>query len=84
MAAKLPTMVVMVTCKNCGHEYKSEVLQTPMKRFSDLSPEDIMENCPKCNQISSYNGPDSYWKQHHVFSVDIHKILGKGESGITH
>jgi hypothetical protein len=22
-------MVVMVTRKNCGHEYKSEVLQTP-------------------------------------------------------
>lgn len=22
-------MVVMVTCNNCGHEYKSEVLQTP-------------------------------------------------------
>jgi hypothetical protein len=22
-------MVVMVTCKNCGHEYKTRVLQTP-------------------------------------------------------
>ena len=22
-------MVVMVTCKNCGHKYQSNVLQTP-------------------------------------------------------
>jgi hypothetical protein len=24
--------------------------------------EDVMENCPKCNQISRYNGPDFYWE----------------------
>jgi DNA-directed RNA polymerase subunit M/transcription elongation factor TFIIS len=56
------TMVVMVTCKNCGHEYKSEVLQTPDEETLQAEPhEDIMENCPKCNQSSSYNGPDFYW-----------------------
>jgi predicted Zn-ribbon and HTH transcriptional regulator len=56
-------MVVMVTCKNCGHEYQSNVLQTPDKETLRSEPhEDIMENCPKCNQISSYNGPDFYWE----------------------
>jgi rubredoxin len=55
-------MVVMVTCRNCGHEYKSEVLQTPDEETLQAEPhEDIRENCPKCNQISSYNGPDFYW-----------------------
>ena len=54
-------MVVMVTCKNCGHKYQSKVLQTPDEETlrSELH-EDIMVNCPKCNQISSYNGPDFY------------------------
>ena len=46
-------MVVMVTCKNCGHEYQSKVLQTPDEETLRSEPhEDIMENCPKCNQIS--------------------------------
>lgn len=40
-------MVVMVTCKNCGHEYKSEVLQTPDEETLRSEPrEDVMENCP--------------------------------------
>jgi hypothetical protein len=30
--------------------------------FSPEPREDIMENCPKCDQISSYNGPDFYWE----------------------
>ena len=56
-------MVVMVTCKNCGHGYQSNVLQTPDEETRRSEPhEDIMENCPKCNQISSYNGLDFYWK----------------------
>jgi hypothetical protein len=56
-------MVVMVTCKNCGHEYQSNVLQTLDEETLRSEPhEDIMENCPKCNQISSYNGPDFYWE----------------------
>ena len=42
-------MVVMVTCKNCGHGYKSEMLQTPDEETLRSEPhEDIMENCPKC------------------------------------
>ena len=55
------TMVVMVTCNNCGHEYKSEVLQTPDEETLIEPPEDIMENCLKCNQISSYDGSDFCW-----------------------
>jgi RNase P subunit RPR2 len=56
-------MVVMVTCKNCGHKYQSNVLQTPDEETLRSEPrEDIMENCPKCSQISSYNGPDFYWE----------------------
>jgi predicted Zn-ribbon and HTH transcriptional regulator len=56
-------MVVMVKCKNCGYEYQSNVLQTPDEETLRSEPhEDIMENCPKCNQISSYNGPDFYWE----------------------
>jgi hypothetical protein len=52
-------MVVMVTSKNCGHEYQSKVLQTP----DEETHENVIENCPtKCNQISSYNGPDFYWE----------------------
>jgi hypothetical protein len=40
-------MVVMVACKNCGHEYKSEMLQTPDEETLRSEPhEDIMENCP--------------------------------------
>jgi len=56
-------MVVMVTCKNCGHEYQSNVLQTPDEETLRFEPrDDIMENCPKCNKISSYDGPDFYWE----------------------
>lgn len=63
ITAKYIAMVVMVTCKYCGHEYKSEVLQTPDEETLRSEPQkDIMENCPKCNQISSYSGPDFYWK----------------------
>jgi RNase P subunit RPR2 len=63
IAAKHAIMVVMVTCKNCGHEYKSEVLQTPDEETLRSEPrEDIMENCPKCNQISSYSGADFRWE----------------------
>ena len=60
---KFTTMVVMVTCSNCGYEYQSKVLQTPDEETLRSEPrEDIMENCPKCNQISSHNGPDLYWE----------------------
>lgn len=63
IAAKHIAMVVMVTCKICGHEYKSEVLQTPDEDTLRSEPrEDIMENCPKCNQISSYSGDDFRWE----------------------
>ena len=51
-------MIVMATCKNCGHEcYKPQ-----MKTLRSEPREDIMENYPKCNQISSYDGPDFYWE----------------------
>ena len=47
-------MVVMVTCKNCEHEYKSEMLQTPDEETLRSEPhEDKMENYPKYSQISS-------------------------------
>ena len=63
IAAKHIAMVVMVTCKICGHEYKSEVLQTPDEDTLRSEPrEDIMENCPMCNQISSYSGDDFRWE----------------------
>jgi predicted nucleic-acid-binding Zn-ribbon protein len=63
IAAKHIAMVVMVTCKNCGYEYKSEVVQTPDEDTLRSEPrEDIMENCPKCNQISSYSGADFRWE----------------------
>ena len=56
-------MVVMVTCNNFGYEYESKVLQTPDEETLTSEPrEDIMENCLKCNQISSYSGPDFYWE----------------------
>jgi endogenous inhibitor of DNA gyrase (YacG/DUF329 family) len=55
-------MVVMVTCPHCGYEYQSNVLQTPDEETLVSEPhEDIMENCPKCNKISSQNGADFYW-----------------------
>ena len=55
-------MVVMVTRSNCGHEYQSKVLQTLDEETLRSEPhEAIMENCPKCNQISSHSGADFYW-----------------------
>jgi hypothetical protein len=40
-------MVVIVTCKNCGHEYQSKVLQTPDEETLRSQPhKDMMENCP--------------------------------------
>ena len=45
---KLIAMVVMMTCKNCGYEYESKVLQTPDEEFLIFkSHENILENCPK-------------------------------------
>jgi hypothetical protein len=56
-------MVVMVTCKNCGHEFQSNVLQTPDEESLRSVPREvIMENYPKCYQISSYDGSDFYWE----------------------
>jgi RNase P subunit RPR2 len=56
-------MVVMVTCKNCGHEYQTRVLQTPDEEtLRSEVHENVIETCPKCGQISSYNGPDFYWE----------------------
>gem|GEM_PF-2163056 len=41
-------------CKKCGYEYQSKVLQTPDEETLVSEPhEDIVENCQKCNQISS-------------------------------
>lgn len=55
-------MVVMVTCKHCGIEYQSKVLQTPDEDSLIYEPrEGVMENCPKCNQISSHSAADFYW-----------------------
>lgn len=55
-------MVVTVTCANCGFEYQSQDLQTPDEEtLVSESREDIMENCPKCNKISSHNSADFYW-----------------------
>jgi hypothetical protein len=56
-------MVVMVTCKNCGHEYQTRVLQTPDEEtLRSNTYENVIETCPQCSQISSYSGPDFYWK----------------------
>jgi RNase P subunit RPR2 len=56
-------MAVMVTCNNCGYEYESKVVQTPDEETLRSEPQDeIVENCPKCNKISSYSGPDFYWE----------------------
>jgi RNase P subunit RPR2 len=56
-------MVVMVTCKNCGHEYQTRVVQTPDEETLRSSTyENVIETCPQCDQISSYNGPDFYWE----------------------
>jgi hypothetical protein len=47
-------MVVMVTCNNCGYEYESKVVQAPDEEtLRSEPPEEIVENCPKCNKISS-------------------------------
>lgn len=55
-------MVVMVTCKHCGFEYQSKVLQTPDEDSLIYEPrEGVMENCPKCNQTSSHVAADFYW-----------------------
>jgi predicted nucleic-acid-binding Zn-ribbon protein len=55
-------MVVMVTCSHCGYEYESKMLQTPDEEtLRSESREEIMENCPKCNKISSHNVADFYW-----------------------
>ena len=35
-------IIVMVACKNCGHEYKSEVLQRPDEETLHLSPTTIL------------------------------------------
>jgi hypothetical protein len=52
----------MVTCAHCGYEYQSKLLQTPDEETPIAEPrEGIMENCPKCNQISSHNRADFYW-----------------------
>jgi len=38
------------------------VLQTPDEETLVSEPrEGIMENCPKCNKISSHNATDFYW-----------------------
>jgi hypothetical protein len=45
-------MVVMVTCKNSGHEYQSKVLQTPDEEtLTSETHENVIENCPKCNRF---------------------------------
>jgi hypothetical protein len=49
----------MVTCKNCGHEYHQRCYKLQMTLRSEPR-EGIMENCPKCNQISNHDGPDFY------------------------
>jgi hypothetical protein len=40
---------------NINQMYYKETLRSEPRQ-------DIMENCPKCNQISSYDGPDFYWE----------------------
>ena len=64
MSKNVTVMVVMVTCKNCGHEYKSEMLQTPDEETLRFEPhEDIMgATVQNVTNISSYNGPDFYWE----------------------
>ncbi|HZA70747.1 MAG TPA: hypothetical protein VE548_13715 [Nitrososphaeraceae archaeon] len=53
---------MMVTCFHCGFEHQSKVLQTPDEETLRAEPhEDIVENCPKYNQISSRNDADFYW-----------------------
>jgi hypothetical protein len=60
---KVSDMAVMVTCNNCGYEYESKVVQTPDEETLRSEPhKEIVENCPKCNKISSYSGPDFYWE----------------------
>ena len=40
----------------------SGLLQTPDEETLRSEPlKDIVENCPRCIQISTYNGPDFYW-----------------------
>jgi hypothetical protein len=60
--AEVSAMVVMVTCNSCGLEYESKALQTlDEETLRSESHDDIMENCPNCNKISSHNGADFYW-----------------------
>ena len=55
-------MVVMVTCKTVDMNTNQRCYEPPMKTLRSEPREDIMENCTKCNQISSYDGPDFYWE----------------------
>ena len=65
----------MVTCNSCGYEYESKVLQTPDEETLVSEPhKDIMEMCPKCNQISSYSGPDYYWEQTQLWLLDTNGL----------
>jgi hypothetical protein len=59
----------MVTCNNCGYEYQSKVLQAPDEETL-RSDKDIMENYPKCSQISSHSGADFYWID--PWELDLH------------
>ena len=48
LVVKIVPMAEVVTRKNCGHKYKSEVLQTlHEKTLRSESHEDLLENCPK-------------------------------------
>jgi uncharacterized OB-fold protein len=58
-----PTSILMIKCRNCGHEHPS-VIQMGASDFKigkNFSEKGSGEQCPKCGIVSIYNKSDYFF-----------------------
>ncbi len=57
---ELSTSIMMIKCRDCGHEYPS-VMQMDTSAFKTVKIHENSEECPKRGSVSTYEKSDNFF-----------------------
>ena len=59
-ALELSISIMMIKCKDCGHEHPS-IIQMDVSDFKTANIYEKSEQCPKCDRVSTYKKSDYFF-----------------------
>ena len=60
VAVELSTSIMMIKCRDCGHEHPS-IIQMGTSDFKTAKLYEKSEQCPKCGSVSVYKKSDYFF-----------------------